>query len=292
MFDFFLSYFESIPPSQRTLLLVVGLAFFWLLEGRIPLFSFEYRRIRHALVNGVFWTTTLLINLAFAALIVAAARWSAATNFGIVRLVDMPAWLSIVVGLLLLDLIGAWFIHWLEHRIKWMWKFHLIHHSDREVDVTTGLRHHPGEAVFRAVFTLLAVLISGASIATIFLYQSLSALFAQLTHANVNSPEKLDRALSWIFVTPNMHKVHHHYVQPMTDTNYGNIFSIWDRLFGTFAEVDTKSLVYGIDTHMNPEESERLDNLMAIPFQRYRPPEGAKFWKSESARGGDQIISR
>jgi len=151
----------------------------------------------------------------------------------------------------------------------------------------TGLRHHPGEAVFRSIFTVLAVLISGASIGVVFLYQSLSALFAQITHANIASPGGLDRLLSWVFVTPNMHKVHHHYAQPLTDTNYGNIFSIWDRLFGTFAGIDRAGeIVYGIDTHMNPEEADNLMNLLAIPFREYRPPRGAKFFEDRQDPAG------
>jgi len=99
-------------------------------------------------------------------------------------------------------------------------------------------------------------------------------LFAHIPHANINLPKGLDKALSYIFVTPNMHKVHHHFTQPLTDTNYGNIFSIWDRIFGTFASVeDTRSLKYGIDTHMDPKENDRLINLLSIPFQPYRTPE-------------------
>lgn len=109
----------------------------------------------------------------------------------------------------------------------------------------------------------------------IMLYQSLSVLFAHITHANINMPGKLDKVLSFLFVTPNMHKVHHHFEQPLTDTNYGNIFSIWDRMFGTYAYVeDTTSLKYGIDTHMKSEENTRLGNLLAIPFQKYRQPKG------------------
>jgi sterol desaturase/sphingolipid hydroxylase (fatty acid hydroxylase superfamily) len=165
-----------------------------------------------------------------------------------------------------------------------MWKFHLVHHSDTNVDVTTGLRHHPGETVFRISFTILAVIIVGAPIGIVMLYQSLSVLFAHLTHANINMPKKLDRALSYVLVTPNMHKVHHHYVQPLTDTNYGNIFSIWDRVFGTFAYVpDHTKIVYGIDTHMKPEENSQLKNLLGIPFQPYRPPKG-KFAIEEQPR--------
>jgi sterol desaturase/sphingolipid hydroxylase (fatty acid hydroxylase superfamily) len=190
----------------------------------------------------------------------------------------MPLWAQVVVGVLLLDLIGAYFIHWLEHKVKWMWKFHVVHHSDTTVDVTSGLRHHPGETVFRIFFTIIAVMVVGAPIGIVMLYQSLSVLFAHITHANINMPAKIDSALSYILVTPNMHKVHHHYTQPLTDTNYGNIFSLWDRIFGTFAKVDDpKSIIYGIDTHMKPEENDKLASLLKIPFQAYRVPDGTKF---------------
>jgi len=155
-----------------------------------------------------------------------------------------------------------------------MWKFHIVHHTDTTVDVTTGLRHHPGETIFRLSFTILGVAIAGAPIGIVMLYQTCSVFFAHLTHANVNTESKLDDIISYILVTPNMHKVHHHYVQPLTDTNYGNIFSIWDRLFGTFAKINADDLVYGLDTHMEPEASDDLGNLFKIPFQPYRPPTG------------------
>ena len=164
-----------------------------------------------------------------------------------------------------------------------MWKFHLIHHSDTHVDVTTGLRHHPGETVFRIVFTILAVVIVGAPMGIVMLYQSLSVLFAHITHANIRVPVKVDRTFSYLFVTPLMHKVHHHYQQPLTDTNYGNIFSIWDRLFGTYAQVpDSSALIYGIDTHMDPKENDEIGSLLAIPFQKYRVPPNAKFGEKQN----------
>ncbi|MFO7846651.1 MAG: sterol desaturase family protein [Balneolaceae bacterium] len=88
-------------------------------------------------------------------------------------------------------------------------------------------------------------------------------------------PRKVDRALSYVFITPNMHKLHQHYTQPLTNTNYGNIFAIWDRLSGTYAEVNSPGdITYGIDTHMNPEENDNIVNLLKIAFQEYRPPTG------------------
>ena len=179
---------------------------------------------------------------------------------------------------MLLDLFGAYLVHWVEHKVKFLWKFHLVHHSDTHVDVTTGLRHHPGEALFRMLFTILGVVVVGAPIWLVFVYQTCSVFFTHFNHANISMPSSLDMALSWVLVTPNMHKVHHHYKQPYTDANYGNIFAIWDRLFGTFAQInDSTKLTYGIDTHMNPKEHEDVVNLLKIPFQPYRSPIGSKF---------------
>ena len=173
-----------------------------------------------------------------------------------------------------MDLVGAYSIHWLEHRVKIMWKFHLVHHSDTYVDTTSANRHHPGESVFRAVFTILAVFLLGAPMWLVMLYQAASAFLSQFNHADIRLSKRLDDAISWIFVSPNMHKVHHHYVLPYTDSNFGNIFSVWDRLFGTYMSLDVDKIIYGVDTHMKPEENDAMGNLLKIPFQTYRAPTG------------------
>ncbi|MCH8957815.1 sterol desaturase family protein [candidate division KSB1 bacterium] len=272
-----IDFFETISPAYRTAILVTGLVGFWALEGAMPLFSFKYSKIKHALLNLFFILTTLVVNFVFAFFIIKACDFTTVNKFGLLYLADLPLWLHVMLGVLLLDFIGAYLIHWIHHQVKWMWKFHLIHHTDTKVDVTTSLRHHPGESLFRVIFALLAILIAGVPVGVVMIYQTLSALFAQITHANIKTPAKIDRLLSYIFVTPKMHKVHHHFAQPLTDTNYGNIFSIWDRLFRTFVEVETKTLQYGIDTHMQMEEHSSLKNLLAIPFQAYRAPGSSKF---------------
>lgn len=281
--DAFIDFFENIPTVFRTGLLLGGVVFFWVLEGVIPLFAFRYKKVKHAGVNLFLTLTTAIIGFGLAGVLLAASNWASGNRFGLLYIIDLPIWAQVVVGVLLLDLIGAYFIHWTEHQVKWMWKFHLVHHSDTTVDVTTGLRHHPGETVFRIFFTICAVVVVGAPIWMVMFYQSLSVLFAHITHANINMPKGVDKALSYVFVTPNMHKVHHHYMQPLSDTNYGNIFSIWDRIFGTFASVEnTTDLTYGIDTHMDAEENESLGNLLKIPFQPYRTPEGTKFGEKDA----------
>lgn len=272
------AYFENIPSAHRAGLLAGGIAFFWLIESAAPLFRWRYDKWAHAALNIFFTVTTVVVNFLMAFMLLQGSAWAVAHDFGILQwLPAMPLWVEMILGLLLLDLIGAWLVHWAEHRVKWMWRFHLVHHTDTHVDTTSANRHHPGESVFRFVFTAAGAMIVGAPMWLVFLYQSLSVVLSQFNHANIRFPSRLDDALSWVIVTPRMHRVHHHYTLPYTDTNYGNIFSIWDRLFGTFARMDNEKIVFGIDTHMAPEEHSRMGNLLKIPFQRYRPPVGGKF---------------
>lgn len=106
----------------------------------------------------------------------------------------------------------------------------------------------------------------------VMVYQSLSVVLTQFNHSNMTMPPWLDRALGVVFCTPNIHRVHHHYRQPYTDSNYGNIFSFWDRLFGTFVQADNQKLVYGLDTHMDAQASDSVLHMLKMPFLPYRKP--------------------
>lgn len=265
-------YFSNIPSAHRSAILIGGLTFFMLLETAVPMFRWDYRRWRHLGTNMVFTLTTVLVNFVMAGILLYSSDFVASRHVGILQwLPSLPLWLEIVLGLLLLDLVGAWFVHWVQHKVRWMWRFHLIHHTDTHVDASSANRHHPGESVVRFVFTTVAVIVSGAPIYTVMLYQSMSAAMSQFNHANILVPAWLNRSLGWLLVTPAMHRVHHHYRLPYTDSNYGNIFSLWDRLFGTYSLLDNDKITFGVDTHMDPAENNRLGNLMSIPFQPYRP---------------------
>ena len=267
------NYFESIPSSHRSILLVGGIMFFWFLEGAIPLFKFNYKKWRHALPNIFFTLTTILINFGLAFVLLKSSDWVKNNNFGIINwLPQMPLWLYMVLGVLLLDFFGAYLAHYVEHKVKPLWMVHLVHHTDHNVDITTGNRHHPIESVIRFAFTLFGVFVVGTPIAIVFLYQSLSVVFTQLTHANIKMPRKLDKIISYVFVSPDMHKVHHHYVLPYTDSNYGNIFSIWDRLLGTYMELDREQLIYGVDVFPDEKENGNTLNLLKQPFRKYKRP--------------------
>ena len=268
-----LNYFETIPSLHRSIILVGGLTFFWTLEGSVPLFQFNYKKWRHAWPNLFFTGTTIVINFSLAFLLLASADWVVQNEFGLLHwLPEMPLWLFAVLGILLMDLIGAYLPHFIEHKIKPLWMIHLVHHSDHKVDTTTANRHHPIESVVRYVFTLFGVFIIGTPIAIVMLYQSLSLVSTQFNHANIKLPKAVDKALSYILVSPDMHKTHHHYKLPHTDSNYGNIFSIWDRFFGTYSYLDRDALIYGVDTFPDEIENNSLKSLLKQPFQPYRKP--------------------
>lgn len=268
-----LNYFENIPSLHRSLLLVCGITFFWLLEGAVPLFRFRYRKWRHALPNFFFTATTIVINFALAFLLLRTSDWVVGAGFGIINWIPgLPLWAYVLLGVLLLDFFGAYLPHYVEHKVRPLWMIHLVHHTDHEVDTTTANRHHPLESFIRFFFTLAGVFVSGAPIGIVMLYQSLSLLATQFSHANIRLPRRVDKALSWVLVSPDMHKVHHHYRLPYTDSNYGNIFSIWDRLLGTYLELDRETIVYGVDTFPDPVENASLTGLLKQPFHKYRKP--------------------
>ncbi|MBO6606157.1 sterol desaturase family protein [Psychroserpens sp.] len=268
-----INYFETIPSLHRSLILVGGITFFWLLEGSLPLFNFTYKKWKHAIPNFFFTLTTIIINFGLAFLLVASADWVKETQFGIINWIpNLPLWAYVFLGVLLLDFIGAYLAHYVEHKVKPLWMIHLVHHTDHNVDTTTANRHHPLESVIRFVFTLAGVFIVGTPIAIVMLYQSLSLVATQFSHANIKLPRRVDSALSYVIVSPDMHKVHHHYVLPYTDSNYGNIFSIWDRIFGTFMTLERDAIVYGVDTFPDEEKNSNIKDLLKQPFHKYRKP--------------------
>ena len=263
-----INFFENISSIQRSVLLVGGIAFFWSIESIMPLFNFNYKKIKHAIPNFFFTMTTIIVNFSLAFLLLYCSDWVTENNFGLLNWIpNLSLFTQIFLGVFLLDLIGAYLPHLIQHKVGFLWKIHLVHHSDHNVDTTTANRHHPFESVIRFIFTLLGVIVLGTSIGVVFLYQSLSLVLSQFNHANIKLPTQLDRLLSYIIVSPNMHKVHHHYVMPYTDSNYGNIFSFWDRLFGTHKHLDPSKIVYGVDTFFDKEKNEKINELLNRPFE-------------------------
>ncbi len=267
-----IEYFTTLGqhPVQRLLLLVGGMLLLWLIEGAIPLMTLTYRRnkVRHAAVNLSFTAIHLIIHTFFAVFIVLLSDWCQQQHFGIIYWTNASVLASIMITIFVLDFFGGWLVHFSEHKLGILWRFHIIHHSDNNVDVTTGLRHHPVESVLRGLFFLAGVVVAGSPIYAVMIFQTLLVISTQFSHANINMPRRLDNILSYIIVSPNMHKVHHHYMQPYTDSNYGAVFSIWDRMLGTFRKLDHQQIRYGLDRYYRNEHDEDIMQLMKHPFKK------------------------
>ena len=267
MFETIKAYFETISSLHRALILASGITFFWLVESLIPLFKFQYSKTKHAAINIFFTFTTIVINFGFAFFMVKTSDWVVMNHFGLLQWFQLSPLTSAILGLLLLDFIGAYLVHLIEHKVSFLWKFHMVHHADTHVDTTTANRHHPGESIVRAVFAIFAVLLLGTPIWLVMLYQSLSVVLAQFNHANIKTPSWFDKTFGLIIVSPNMHHIHHHLTRPQTDSNYGNIFSFWDKILGTYNNTPMSEIKYGLDVLDNQRDKELLYQLK-IPFNK------------------------
>ncbi len=243
------------------------LTLFWIFEGYYRLFVLKYSKWKHAKTNLILLLFVMVINAVFGIATAGVFIWLDKSQFGLLHLFDAPVWVELLLSVVVLDFIAQYGVHFLLHKVKWMWRLHIVHHSDKNVDATTGTRHHPLDFIIRESFALIAVVIMGMPISFYFFYRILSVLFTYFTHANIAMPLWLDRALSYVIVTPNMHKFHHHYQLPWTDSNYGNMLSIWDRIFGTFVYEETAKIKYGLDIsdHTNDEN---IGIQLGIPFNK------------------------
>lgn len=267
MLERFVEFWDNITTLQRLFTVLVPLLFFWLLEYVIPLFTFDkpYNKVRHTGINLVFLATSFIVNIILGIATVAVSTWVTQQQIGVMNWVAMPLWVKLLLTLFIMDLFAQYIPHYLMHKVKPLWRFHVVHHSDTHVDVSTGTRHHPGEWIIRESFTILGIIVMGVPVGLYFMHRSFQALFTYFNHANIQLPKWLDRTIGLVFVSPDMHKFHHHYKRPWTDMNFANSFSIWDRVFGTLVYDDTKKIRYGIDT-LDDSLDENVAFQLKVPF--------------------------
>ena len=216
---------------------LLGLVLLLLLEGAHPFFElFRERkeRGRHLARNLVLGAAnSVIVAVVFAGLWVAAAAYAETNGWGLLRLTEPPVWLHAVLAILVLDVwTYAW--HRMNHRVPFLWRFHRVHHSDAQMDVTTASRFHTGEIVLSSALRIPLILALGVTAWELVLYETLMFAVVQFHHANIALPARVEVVVNKVIVTPAMHKVHHSRWQPETDSNYSAMLSVWDRLFRSF----------------------------------------------------------
>lgn len=257
-----------LTDPARLVMLIALCGLLWALESIIPLYRFRNNRLRHAVPNVALTLMLVITNLSLSFSSAYLADFSVRNGIGLFPFLRLASWIQIIFGVLALDLF-AYLAHVLLHKSWLGWQFHRVHHSENAVDVTTAFRQHPGETVWRILWQLAAIVMFGIPLWVVVVYLILSGLNAELEHANIRLNLHVDRLLRLIVVTPNMHKVHHSRDQRETDSNYSNIFSIWDKLFGTYTSaMDVRRLKYGLDG-FDVNERQTLSGLLKMPFMNY-----------------------
>jgi sterol desaturase/sphingolipid hydroxylase (fatty acid hydroxylase superfamily) len=253
------------------------------LEAVLPLFAPPAAPPVRRRVNLAMTIQTLLFAFVVNSAVGVAALYLPQASPGLMARLDLPATAQFVIGIVAADFAYGYVAHWALHASPALWRYHRVHHSDPFVDVTTSFRTHPVETAWRHVWLFASVWALGIPAAAVTVFRVLSAINAMFEHANIRVRPALDTALSSVWVTPNMHKVHHSREHAETDSNYGNIFSLHDRLFGTFVPtVRAFAVRYGLDD-VDPSEASSFGALLAMPW-RARSGGGARLRAAEVSR--------
>ena len=254
---------RAVDTLWRMTPVLVVLAGLLLAEWRWPWRSAQPRRwAANAALGGLSFLAVLLLPIAS---MTAAAQWAAAQSFGLLHLVELPLWLNVLLALLALDL-ALYIQHRALHSAP-LWRLHRIHHLDPMLDVTSGVRFHPFEAMASALYKSLIVLLLGAPVAAAALSATLTLLASLFTHANIRIPQPFERLLRSALVTPALHRIHHSTLPAETRSNFGSVLWLWDRLFGSArAEAAAgEGLTLGV-SEMPPVTD--LDQMLAEPFKK------------------------
>ncbi len=246
--------------------ILIGLmVLFYSMEHLLPVqFKFNRRpqHLAHSLVLGVIF---VIVSFFWATVTVFSINWFNENEIGLFHLLTMPAWLKLVLSVMLFDLVTYWF-HRMAHRLPLVWRFHRVHHSDTNMDASTNFRSHPIEFIFWfGPSNIIAAAIFGLSNLSLGLYFLIVTPLFFLEHTNLKFPTWIDRTIGLVFTTPNMHKVHHEQDQYYTDSNFADIFILWDRIFGTFKYKPPSQISFGLK-EFDEDQKQTFWYLLKSPF--------------------------
>ncbi|MFZ9387267.1 MAG: sterol desaturase family protein [Chitinophagaceae bacterium] len=255
---------QFINSLDGNYVIIFLIALFYTVE-RLLGTPFKYdRRVTHFFNNFVFMLTFYAASLAYAIVQVSVIDWSTVHEIGLFHLIEIPLWLKVILGVMCFDLTSYWF-HRLAHKSPLLWRLHRVHHSDTSMDTSTFFRGHPLEVLVFGTSNVIACILFGLDLPILGVYLVVQLPFLVAQHANFQLPERMDKILRKLFITPNIHKVHHDQNQYYTDSNFADIFVFWDKLFGTYKQVPVTSLNYGLK-EFDSNQKQTFWYLLISPF--------------------------
>jgi sterol desaturase/sphingolipid hydroxylase (fatty acid hydroxylase superfamily) len=217
---------------------------------------------------GLVALNTALLRLIFPLAGVGMAAFCAEGGWGIFNHFPVPFRVALPLAVIALDFV-IWLQHVMVHAVPLLWRLHRVHHADPDYDVTTGTRFHPLEIVLSMLIKFAAIVVLGPPVVAVVIFEVLLNATAMFNHGNIGLPEPLDRALRWVVVTPDMHRIHHSIEDDETNSNFGFNLPWWDRLFGTYRDqprAGQLGMTIGIHDHADPREVASLDGMLLLPF--------------------------
>ena len=226
------------------------------------------RRSRWPANLGIVVLNTAIVRLLLPAAAVGVALAAEGRGWGLLHQPDVPAWAAMAAGIVLLDL-AIYLQHVMFHAVPALWRLHRMHHADLDIDFTTGARFHPVEIVLSMLIKFAVIAALGVPAAAVVLFEVLLNATSMFNHGNVRIPGSIERALRWVVVTPDMHRVHHSIERDETNSNFGFNLSMWDRLFGTYRaqpRAGHRSMTIGIPDFREADDCARLTGMLIMPF--------------------------
>ncbi|HXH74670.1 MAG TPA: sterol desaturase family protein [Bacteriovoracaceae bacterium] len=211
----------------------------------------------------------LSLRFVFFPLVFLVSQWGETKQIGLSHYWGFTGPISFFLIILFLDY-SLYFWHWLNHKVRFLWRFHNVHHVDLDMDVSTASRFHFGELIISSLFRSVQVLVFGVAPETLIVYEVLTTLSTQFHHSNISLPMGFEKQLNKIFVTPRMHGIHHSIVREETDSNYSTIFCFWDRLHASLKiNVPQEEITIGVASYRDQKEITFLKSLL-LPFKKQR----------------------
>lgn len=225
------------------------------------------RALRWRANLGLALVNTLLLRVALPGSALAVAALAADEGWGLLQRSELPAWVAVLAGVVLLDLV-IYFQHVLFHSVPALARLHAVHHADPDFDLTTGIRFHPLEIVLSTLIKFAAIAALGTPVLAVLTFELLLNATALFNHANVSLPRRLEPWVRGLLVTPDMHRTHHSVVEAERNSNYGFCLSVWDRLLGTYTAAPRGELDIGLADRRDPRAVATLNGVLGLPFVR------------------------
>lgn len=258
----FIEVLIEIPPY----IIIIYITVFLTLEHFWPHSKNRKSRIKHLLNNSGLLVIATVINFFISIILINWVQYVDKNDIGLMNFLNLSNTVKAFSGVIVLDFI-SYFIHRFIHKSKFLWRFHRVHHSDIDMDSSTSFKFHPLEAVIIFPALLIEIGLMGISFPAIVLYNVIILPVFFILHSNLNYPKWVEKVFSPIFATPEFHRIHHSDEMKYTDSNYGDIFSIWDRLFGTFQKIDPRNLHYGLK-EFTDTKTQSFWYMITTPFRK------------------------